>query len=230
MTAGRPLASLLALGLCWSLAAGTVAALAQKAPPPGPLSKMAPKERDADLPLRITSDRLEAEQEKRLVIFTGTVKAQRGDSVLYCDQLFVYYKPGASEKPGAGEAGEDKPPDVLGGMGGGEKIDRIEAKGKVRFVQEDKVATAEVGIYYQDTGEIHLTGNPQVWQGENNLKGDKIIFNTRENRVLVESSAKQRVEAYLYQGSPGPGSPRAAGQPGKSGPRRPDSPTPPRRP
>ncbi len=230
MSGRRPLAALLALGLGWCLAGGPPEALAQKAPVPGPLGRVAPKDRDEDQPLRIVADRLEAEQDKRLVIFTGKVKAQRGEAVLYCDQLFVYYKTVSSGQTAPGDTGEAKPQDVLGGLGGGERLDRIEAKGQVRYVQEDKVATGDTAIYYQDTGEIHLLGHPQVWQGENHLKGDRIIFNTRENRVLVESSAKQRVEAYLYQGSPGPGSPGAPGPAGKPRPPRQESPPPPRRP
>jgi lipopolysaccharide export system protein LptA len=166
---------------------------------------------DADLPLRITASSLEADQEKRLVLFRGEVKAQKGEAVLYCDQLLVYFQPPAT----APAAPKVEPQPLPGGFGGGEKIDRIEARGRVRFVYEDRVATGETAVYYQDRGEIILTGNPKVWQGDNTLKGERIIFNTRENRVRVESSPSQRVEAFLYSqgGDAGGLLPAAPGRP-----------------
>jgi lipopolysaccharide export system protein LptA len=210
MTAGRISPFLVALGVFWLLWAEPSAVPAQSKPGAGPLGAIAPRAGEEDLPLRITADRLEAEQEKRLIIFSGQVKAQRGESVLFCDELKVYYQSSPSPPATSPAPAADRPQDILGGMGGGEKIERIEARGRVRYVQGDKVATGDTAIYYQDRAEIVLLGNPQVWQGDNNLKGDRIIFNTRENRVMVESSAKQRVEAYLYQGGP-----NSAGGPGK---------------
>jgi lipopolysaccharide export system protein LptA len=81
---------------------------------------------------------------------------------------------------------------------GAEKIDRIVAKGNVRMVQEDRVATGDEAIYYQDRDEVVLKGNPQLWRAENTLKGERIIFNLATKKVLVESSPQRRVEALLY--------------------------------
>ena len=81
---------------------------------------------------------------------------------------------------------------------GAEKIDRIVAKGNVRMVQEDRVATGDQAIYYKDRDEVVLTGNPQLWRAENTLKGERIIFNLETKKVLVESSPQRRVEALLY--------------------------------
>ena len=149
----------------------------------------------AEVPLRITADRLEADQETRLILFSGQVKAQKGETVLYCDELRVYYQPSPAAPATTAEAPRQE---LLGGLGG-EKIDRIEARGRVRFVHEDRVATGEQAVYYQERGEIILTGNPKVWQGDNTLTGERIIVTTRENRVRVESSPQRRVEAYLYE-------------------------------
>lgn len=191
-------------GVAWPAAA------AKPASPPG--ARPAPAQ-DADLPLRITAATLEADQEKRLILFSGQVKAQKGEAVLYCDQLYVYFQPPATPPPGP----KAEPAPLPAGLGGGEKIDRIEARGRVRLVYEDRVATGETAIYYQDRGEIILTGNPKVWQGDNTLKGERIIVNTRENRVRVESSASQRVEAFLYPQAGGTGGllPAAPGRPPK---------------
>ncbi len=191
-------------GVAWPAAA------AKPAAPPG--ARPAPAQ-DADLPLRITAASLEADQEKRLILFSGQVKAQKGEAVLYCDQLYVYFQPPAAGAKAPSTEGAPLP----GGLGGGERIDRIEARGRVRFVYEDRVATGETAVYYQDRGEILLTGNPKVWQGDNTLKGERIIVNTRENRVRVESSPSQRVEAFLYPRGEGAAGllPASPGRPAK---------------
>jgi lipopolysaccharide export system protein LptA len=157
-----------------------------------------PKKPGAEIPLSITAARLEADQKERLITFTGQVKAAYGDATLYAEQLRVYFK--AQERaakgatPPAPQGAETSP---LGDLGA-EKIDRIVAKGQVRFVQEDRVATGEEAIYYQDRDEVVLRGNPQFWRAENTLKGERIIFNLKTNKVLVESSPQRRVEALLY--------------------------------
>lgn len=166
------------------------------------------KERDREVPLHITAARLEADQKERAILFSGDVKAQYGDSILYAEQLWVYYQPGpgpAAPTAGAAPAPPGKKtedPSPLGDLGG-EKIDRIVARGQVRFVQEDKVATGQEAVYYKNREEVVLTGRPQVWRGENNLKGERIVVHLRTNRVTVESSAQQRVEAHIYPATKG---------------------------
>jgi lipopolysaccharide export system protein LptA len=157
-----------------------------------------PKKEGGEVPLRITAARLEADKLKGIIIFSGQVKAVHGDATLYADQLWIYLEtkpepPKGAPKPPPEQA-EQSP---LGDMGG-EQIDRIVAKGNVRMVQEDRVATGDEAIYYKKRDEVVLTGNPQVWRAENTLKGERIIFNLKTNKVLVESSPYRRVEALLY--------------------------------
>jgi len=163
-----------------------------------PADGAAPKKPAGEVPLRITAARLEADQKEGTIIFSGQVKAIYGDATLYADQLRVYFKTKPAPPKGAAPASQeqaDKSP--LGDLGA-EKIDRIVAKGNVRMVQEDRVATGDEAVYYKDRDEVVLTGNPQLWRAENTLKGERIIFNLATNKVLVESSAQRRVEALLY--------------------------------
>ncbi len=150
---------------------------------------------EGEVPLQITASRLEADQKNGVIIFSGQVKAQQGDSILYADQLQVYFQPGpaASAATPKGKPGQSP----LGGLGG-EKITRIVARGQVRCVQGDRVATGQEAIYYKDREEVVLLGNPQLWRAENTLKGEKITFNLKDDKVLVESSPQKRVEAHLY--------------------------------
>jgi lipopolysaccharide export system protein LptA len=153
---------------------------------------------EKEIPLRITAARLEADQKEGIIIFSGQVKALYGDSTLYSDKLLVYLKHQPTPSKGAAkppqEPSEQSP---LGDLGAG-KIDRIVAKGQVRFAQADRVASGDEAIYYKDRDEVVLLGNPQLWQAENTLKGERIVFNLKTNKVLVESSPQRRVEALLY--------------------------------
>ena len=183
--------------------------------PPGPAAPSGqevspPSKPSGEFPLHITSRQLEADQNAGLVIFTGQVKAVYGESILYSDQLWVYFKkkPEAATPKGAEPAAppagtpEAAPPNPLRDLGG-DKIDYIVAQGSVRFVQGDRVATGQTGTYYKDRDEVVLVGNPQVWQNENNVKGERIIFNLKDNKMRVESSPNKRVEAHLYPGAQG---------------------------
>ena len=153
---------------------------------------------EKEVPLHITAARLEAEQTKGIVTFSGSVKAVYGDATLYSDQLQVFFKAKPEPSKGAPKPPQEKAGESPLGDVGAEKIDRIVAKGNVRMVQEDRVATGDQAIYYKDRDEVVLTGNPQLWRAENTLKGERIIFNLATKKVLVESSPQRRVEALLY--------------------------------
>src|SRR5271157_69352 len=57
---------------------------------------------DKDQPIQIVSDRLDAYNEKKLVVFSGNAVATQGDKIIKADRLFLYYKkdPGIPEKSG----------------------------------------------------------------------------------------------------------------------------------
>jgi len=198
---------------------GPAAAAVQGAPPPGKPAE--------DFPLHIIASKLEADQNAGIATFTGQVKATYGESILYADQLRVYFIPkqagartneakgaaaGTAPKAAAGQAAAASPLDELGG----DQIDHIVATGQVRYVQEDRVATGQEATYYKNRNEVVLVGNPQVWQKENNLKGERIIFNLTDNTMRAESSPQKRVEANLYPAKqPGAGGQQAAPLPAK---------------
>src|SRR5208337_4666832 len=64
---------------------GPAAGAVQGAPPPAKSAE--------EFPLHIIASKLEADQNAGIAIFTGQVKATYGDSILYADQLKVYFIP-----------------------------------------------------------------------------------------------------------------------------------------
>lgn len=126
---------------------------------------------DGNQPIQITSDRLKADDNARQMTFIGNVVARQGDVTIYADHLKVFY------------GREDR------------EIDRIEAAGDVRVVQNNRVATGQKGVYYRKEGRIVLTGSPAVHQGEDFIKGDAITVFLNEEKSIVTGDGDTRVKA-----------------------------------
>ncbi|MDI9569759.1 MAG: LptA/OstA family protein [Pseudomonadota bacterium] len=148
-----------------------------------PLDKRLPKE-----PIQITSDRLEAFNDQRLVVFDGNAVAVQGRKVIRADKLLVYYKKGADD--GKAASGET--------LGQGGDLDRIEARGRVSIVERNRKVTGEEAVYYQDDEKIVMTGKAVMREGESVVRGERITVLLNENRGLVEGSAGKRVTATIY--------------------------------
>ncbi len=199
------LATLSCLSLVW-----TGAGFAQTAPESASTAKSAatPKSgNQEELPLNITADRLEVDQNQQVATFINKVVARYKDIILYADKLKIFYQSkkqpaGSESSPAASPAksktappgNQNSPMDAVGI----EKISRIEAEGKVRMVEGDRIATGDKAIYYTQEDKIVLLGHPQLWRGENSLTGHEIIFYVKENRAVVEGEINKRVEAVIY--------------------------------
>ena len=66
--------------------------------------------KQSDEPMEITSNRMEAFNEKKLVVFSGNAMVKQGNKVLKSDKLLLYYKkePDKKEKVGTIETEEDR--------------------------------------------------------------------------------------------------------------------------
>ena len=139
-------------------------------------------------PIHIVSDRLDAYNDRGLVVFSGNVVATQEDKIMKSDNLFLYYKKreGESKKIGSKniiKAGE---------------LEKVEAKGNVRITQGERVVTGEKAIFYNDEQKIVVTGNPVMQEEKNIIKGEKIVVLLEENRGIVESTPGSRVTATIY--------------------------------
>ncbi|MFA4915798.1 MAG: LptA/OstA family protein [Syntrophales bacterium] len=139
-------------------------------------------------PIKILSDRLEAYNEKKLVIFSGNAVANRGDMTIKSDRLLLYYRNGPSdfEKKGAG------------GTTNRQDLEKIEAEGNVKILQGDRIVTGDTAVFYQDTQKILISGNSVLQEGKNIIHGEKVIIFLDENRGIVEGAKNKRVTATIY--------------------------------
>lgn len=120
-----------------------------------------------NVPIHITSDRMEGYNKKNLIIFYGSVKAVRGDTTLWADRMDIFFDR------------EEK------------KVERIVALGSVKVNQEDRNAVASKATYFENGMKIILEGNPKLWQKDDILKGDRITLFLNEDRVVVETADAQ---------------------------------------
>ena len=157
---------------------------------PVSVAAQAPKKikMDKNQPIQIESDRLDAYQEKKLVIFSGHAVATQGDKTIKADRLLIYYKdqPVTPEKRNRTD------------MGTAGDFEKLEAQGQVVITQTNRVVTGDQAIFYQDSQKIVTTGNAVMREGKNMVKGEKIIVFLDEDRGLIEGSEHKRVTATIY--------------------------------
>lgn len=103
-----------------------------------------------NVPITITADKLIAG--KANAQFEGNVVVRRGTVTLTCDKLEAEYETGSRE------------------------VRTLKATGHVRIVEADRVAMGEEAAYDRAADLATLTGSPVIHQGDNSIKGEKILF------------------------------------------------------
>jgi len=139
-----------------------------------PADKSSRKDR-SNLPITIKSNELTADNKGKTAVFTGKVVAKQGDISIFADKITVNYA--------------DKKGDV----------EKIEAYGNVRIVQQNKTGTAAQAVYDSRDGRITLTGNPRVMQGGDSISGKTITYYVDDDKSVVSGGddPKSRVEAVI---------------------------------
>jgi lipopolysaccharide export system protein LptA len=140
---------------------------------------------DRDLPIQITSDRMDAYDDKGMVVFDGNAVAIQGERTITANTITLFYK----KKPeGSG------PLVATEGPKNGD-LDKIEAKGNVRITQGERIVTGKEAIFLQDEQKIIVKGNAVLKEGKNEIRGAQVVVYLNENRGVVESGPGERVNA-----------------------------------
>jgi lipopolysaccharide export system protein LptA len=138
-------------------------------------------------PIQIVSDRMDAYNEKRMVVFSGNAVATQGARTIRADSLTIYYK--ENKKTDGRTAVE------VEGTG---DLERMEAKGHVTITEGERVATGDDAVFEQDIQKITMTGSAVLREGANIVRGDRVVVFLDENRGVVESLENKRVTATIY--------------------------------
>ena len=139
--------------------------LKEKAPVSRPLESGQPTKFEKGDPIDITSDRVESLAKESRILFTGNVMARQKDVVIYADDVEAVVTEG------------------------GKGIERVTARGHVKIQQGLRVANCEKAVFYNAEQKVVLTGQPKVWEGENLVVGEEIIFYVGQDRIEVKGGA-----------------------------------------
>ncbi|MEZ5911068.1 MAG: lipopolysaccharide transport periplasmic protein LptA [Paracoccaceae bacterium] len=134
---------------------------------------------DNTLPVQVAADQLRVDQSSGRAVFSGNVAVVQGAMTLKADEVEVIY-------------GE-------GGASGG-RIDELQARGHVTLVSATDAAEAETAVYRVATGQVEMTGNVLLTQGQNALSGQKLVVDLRTGNGTMEG----RVQTLFQPGATTP--------------------------
>lgn len=130
--------------------------------------------------LHVVSDEMIAERGQSMVEFIGNVKVTREDSELIADSVKVFFHTSKTQKAGQSN------------------VQKIIATGNVEYTAGDRKAFADKIVYTSEDEVLILTGkSPKLLTGKSYVTGKKITLFRLEDRVMVESEGKKRVEAFF---------------------------------
>ena len=88
------------------------------------------------------------------------------------------------------------------GPGGQQQISRLEAKGGVIVTQKDQTATGDTGVFDMRTNTVTLTGNVMVTQGQNVMRGERLVVDLTSGVSRVEAGKNNGPVRMLIQQQP----------------------------
>jgi lipopolysaccharide export system protein LptA len=195
----------------------------------GPAGSFAGLSKNSNEPIDIESDLLYVYDAKKYATFKGDVKAVQGTTTIRSSELDVHYVGSGSDSltgapkdaASAGKAADAKKTEGVGLGGAGTKISKIYARGNVVISSDqDQTTTSDWALYDVPAQRVTVGGNVVLTQGNNVLKGDRLIIDltTGESRFENTGSAGsgKRIRA-LFMPKEKSGSKDAKSDDGQSG-------------
>ena len=131
---------------------------------------------DPSLPVEVTADALDVNQQDGSARFVGNVIIIQGVMRLSADDVLVIYKQDDGGKTG---------------------VERLEAAGNVILVNGPDAAEADKAEYTIDSGTVVMTGNVLLSQGTGTLTSNRLVVNL----TTGTASMSGRVKTILNGGS-----------------------------
>ncbi|MEQ9260112.1 MAG: LptA/OstA family protein [Roseovarius sp.] len=130
-------------------------------------------EQTSGLPVEVTADNLDVNQNDGTAVFTGNVVIGQGSMRLSAPNVLVIYKQDQSG------------------------IRELKASGGVTLVSGEDAAEASLADYNLETGQIALRGNVLLLQGANAISAERMNVDTRSGTARMSG----RVKTVLQQGN-----------------------------
>jgi lipopolysaccharide export system protein LptA len=145
---------------------------------------------------------------EKLATFKGNVKAVQGKTTLQAAELEVHYTGGNRLGIGGGEGDSSKETQAAentaetkteGKSESGTQITKLEAKGNVVITsqtnQANQTTTSEWALYDVPSQLVTVGGNVVLTQGENVLKGDRLVIDLKSGQSRFENTASSSSNA-----------------------------------
>jgi len=131
----------------------------------------------SDKPIQIEADRLEVHDPQKLAIYSGHVRVRQGETILEAPELRVFYSGQGPAAAGATAPASSGPI--------GSRVSRIEAGPGVNVRSGDRTASGERAVLDMAKNLVTLEGNVVLTQGQNVVRGERVVFNlvTKEGRI-----------------------------------------------
>jgi lipopolysaccharide export system protein LptA len=119
-------------------------------------------EQDTSLPVEITADSLTVNQTDGTAVFEGNVVAIQGEMRLASARIEVMYQDG------------------------GTGIETLRALGGVTVVSATDAAESSEALYTVATGDLVMTGNVLLTQGQNTITGERLVVDLEAGTGRME--------------------------------------------
>jgi lipopolysaccharide export system protein LptA len=147
--------------LLFGLVAGTTLALS------APLLAQALANHSTNAPVDVEADRIEVQDRADRAIFSGNVRVRQGSLNLDAARLTVAYSTGGS----------------------GVDIQRLDAAGGVTVRSPSETARGQFAVYDLNRRLITMIGGVTLEQGDNTVRGGRLVINLDTGRAVVDGSA-----------------------------------------
>jgi lipopolysaccharide export system protein LptA len=135
----------------------------------------------SDAPIDITADELEVQNAECTSIWRGNAEALQDNARLRANVLTARFRP-KPKAPGATATSSSACGDLLG----------MEAQGSVYYVTPQQRVRGDNAVYDAANETITMTGDVVAAQGQNVLRGQKMVINTRTGQGQMQGAATGR--------------------------------------
>ena len=147
---------------------------------------------NSNAPVDITADELETANNACTSIWRGHAEALQEDARLRADVLTADFevKPGSGGSVGGGKTNAS----ASGNTGACGNLIRLKADGSVYYATPTQKVHGDNAVYDAATTTLTITGDVVATQGQNVLRGTRMVFNTQTGQGHMEGTAKGRNE------------------------------------
>jgi lipopolysaccharide export system protein LptA len=133
-------------------------------------------QQDTTLPVEVTADSLSVDQGTGQATFAGNVVVKQGEMTISAGTARIEYLPD------------------------GKGIAKVLLDGRVMFASTTDAAEADAAVYTIASGEVVMTGNVLLTQGQTTISGNKLVYNLDAGTGSMEG----RVQTVFVPGKANP--------------------------